>query len=319
VRVLVVDDDADGRATVARAVREAGYVCETAADGEEAWALHQRQPADVILADWVMPRAAGTELCRRVRAHDRDRYTYFVLVTALDDKDHLLGGMSSGADDYVVKPVDFDELRARLVAAERMIRAHRQLLGRNQALRRQSQRLRLASRVDHLTGVANRVRLAVDLAAARARVAAEGLPCSVGLCDIDRFKQYNDHFGHRDGDGVLRVVAHTLVATLRGADSVYRYGGEEFLVLLAGQSLANARAAMERARRAVEDLGIGAHPEGVVTISVGVAESRTSDGAGGEPLVGDGIDASSDAWLRRADAALYRAKALGRNRVETDG
>jgi diguanylate cyclase (GGDEF)-like protein len=177
----------------------------------------------------------------------------------------------------------------------------------------------VASRIDPLTCVANRRRLAEDLVAVRARIAAEGKPWSAGLCDVDHFKQYNDHFGHRDGDAVLRVVARTIAGAVREADSVYRYGGEEFLVLLAWQPLASACAVMERVRRAVEGLGIPAHPSGVVTISVGVAESRAKGGGPSAAPAADGIDAASDAWLRRADEALYQAKAQGRNHVVAGG
>lgn len=315
LRVLVVDDDEDDRAALASAVRSAGHVCVVAADGEEAWASHCRHPADVIFADWLMPNMPGTTLCKLVREADDERYTHFVLVTALGDRDHRLSGLSIGADDYLVKPVDLDELCARLATAERMIRAHRALQGRNRALRRDSQQLRVASRADHLTGVANRLRLTEDLAAARAHLATGAEPWSAALCDVDHFKQYNDHFGHREGDAVLRVIASTIVGALREADSVYRYGGDEFVALLRRQPLARACAVMDWVRRAVQDLGMAAHPSGVVTISVGVAESCSSVAGSGATPAGDGIDAASDAWLRRADEALYEAKAQGRNRV----
>jgi len=319
MRVLIVDDDEHTRIAMASAVRRVGYACDVAADGREAWAMNQAHPADVILADWLMPNMSGTDLCEQVRAADDERYTYFVLVTALGDKGHRLTGMHAGADDYLVKPIDLDELCARLAAAERILRAHRALRGRNRALRRDTQRLLAASHVDHLTGVANRRRLVEDLAALRARIVTESRPHAMAMCDIDHFKRYNDHFGHREGDAVLRVVAHTLVSTLREGDCVYRYGGEEFVVLLHGQPLASARAAMDRARRAVEDLRISAHPSGVVTISVGVAESGPLSEVSVAPPASDDLDAWSDAWIRRADEAQYRAKALGRNRVVADG
>lgn len=170
--------------------------------------------------------------------------------------------------------------------------------------------LRAVARVDPLTGVANRLRLEEDLEIV-ARRRADSAPGAALMIDIDRFKQYNDRHGHLAGDEVLRRVAGSLTAHTRPADRVYRFGGEEFLVLLPGATVADAAAVAERQRAAVAGLGIRTErpdgPDGeVLTISVGVARMTL-------PASGGAVD--PDSWLRAADEALYASKLGGRNRV----
>jgi diguanylate cyclase (GGDEF)-like protein len=308
LRVLIAEDDDSAREALEKAVESLGYECRSARDGHEAWEMHQRERADVILSDWNMPRMDGLELCRRTRSSaERGAYTYFIFMTSFADKEHFLRGMEAGADDYHAKPVDVEELEARLASAGRVISLYRELAEMNVALRRDSQVSFRVARVDTLTQVPNRLAMDEDLKAVWSRAERYGHRYSVALCDIDKFKGYNDRFGHLAGDEVLRRVAQTIRATLREGDSLYRYGGEEFLIVLPEQSLSEAVRAIDRVRAAVENLGIVAS-EGArqVTVSFGVAElDRDKDGGPQD-------------WLRRADAALYRAKEAGRNRVEAD-
>jgi two-component system chemotaxis response regulator CheY len=308
LKVLVVDDDDSARQGLEVAVRLLGYECRSARDGMEAWELHQGEHADVILSDWQMPRMDGIELCRRTRISEgAGPYTYFIFMTSFTDKEHFIRGMDAGADDYHTKPVDLDELRARLASAERVVSLYRKLAEQNAALRRDSQASFRVARLDSLTQVANRLSMDEDLKVLWSRSERYGHRYSIAICDIDRFKAYNDRFGHLAGDDVLRHVAQTIRAQLRQGDGLYRYGGEEFVVLLPEQSLPEAEKAMNRVRVAIEQLAIPASAGGpVVTISVGVAELHRDR------------DQSAEEWLRRADAALYRAKNGGRDRVETD-
>jgi two-component system chemotaxis response regulator CheY len=237
-------------------------------------------------------------------------YTHFVFITGSSDKAHFLEAMHAGADDYLTKPVDLDNLRARLEVARRAVTIQRQEDAKHSALRRKSDGDFRAARTDPLTAVSNRLELKEDLEVLASRVDRYGRPYSAALCDIDSFKAYNDCFGHLAGDDVLRRVAHTIHAGLRRGDGFYRFGGEEFLAILPEQSLAESAAGMERVRHEVEELRIIHAPEAsmpFVTISVGIAELN-SDSTGG-----------IEDWLRRADTALYMAKALGRNRVSTEG
>lgn len=297
--ILVAEDDDAGRQGLEKALAVLGHGCRLARDGEEAWELHRARRADVILSDWHMPRLDGVSLCKRLRASEAPpTYTYFILLTAYDDKEHFVRGMEAGADDYHTKPVDLDELRARLVSARRVVALRRTLAQSNADLRRDSQRIFAVARVDPLTQTGSRLRMEEDLRALWDRALRYGHGYCVGIVDVDRFKDFNDARGHLAGDEVLRGVARAAMETLRRGDAVYRYGGDELLVVLPEQSLDLAARALERVRAAVEKLG-------GPTVSVGVAQWGPADGA-------------PDGAIARADAALYRAKQSGRNRVEAD-
>lgn len=310
LRVLVVDEDEAERLALAEAIRSMGHTCRVAADALEAWNLHQESPAELILCEWSAPELTGVELCHRVRVWSPGVYTHFVLFTAIDQKARFLEGMRAGADDCLIRPIDLEVLEARLLAASRVSAVQRELLGRTRSLETDSQRLVVIARTDPLTEAANRRRLKEDMEAILDRAKRYGHRYCAGFCDIDWFKSYNDAFGHLAGDDAIRLVSYAIQRQLRRGDGFYRYGGEEFLVLLPEQSLSSAGECMERVRRAVASIHDG--PEGrnlsrPLTISVGVAELRAAEGP-------DAIRA----WLQRADAALYRAKQLGRNRVEVD-
>jgi diguanylate cyclase (GGDEF)-like protein len=251
-----------------------------------------------------MPRLDGLSLCRAVRAREQE-YTYFVLVTGQTEKRDVIEGMHAGADDYLTKPLDLDALLVRLMAAHRVLGAHRELSARNRELRRDSQRNFQLAHFDPLTGTRNRLALAEDMRAAREALTRYGSRCAVAMCDVDKFKAYNDEFGHVRGDAVLRQITEIMQRALRSGDRLYRFGGEEFVVLLREQSVEGATLAMQRLRCAVEAAAIKHAVEAgrpYLTISAGVAGLTARD--------------SDDDVIRRADRALYRAKSLGRNRVE---
>jgi diguanylate cyclase (GGDEF)-like protein len=304
MRVLIVEDSRASLAILERAVGALGHRCLTAGDGLSAWKLFCDEGADVVISGWVMPGIEGDELCRRVRSSEH--YAYFILLSAHGDKGHVMRGMEAGADDFLHKPLDLDELEARLAAASRVTALHRQLSVQHAELRRLSETASAQARCDPLTGIGNRLRMTEDLEVLESRATRYGQRYAVALCDIDHFKAYNDACGHQAGDEALRRVAQALAANCRSGDMVYRYGGEEMLIVLAEQELAGALAAGERMRAVVEALRI-AHPKSLagdlVTISVGVAQSGEGDARTGAGLV------------EAADAALYRAKAAGRNQV----
>lgn len=307
MRVLIAEDDAISRMILRRAVEKFGHECLVAEDGERAWELFQSTPeVDVIISDWMMPGIDGPEFCRRVRELNDGWYTFFIFLTALEDKEHLLEGMQAGADDYLAKPLDREQLQVRLIAASRVNSLHRQLNEQKMKLENLNRALFATSRRDPLTRLGNRLRLREDLATLSAKAERYGHSYCAILCDIDCFKAYNDHYGHLAGDGVLEKVAGVITRNLRTGDSAYRYGGEEFLVILPEQSLESASIAAERLRRDIEDLAItheAKTPPGVVTISLGLAVLQPGEKKPAETL------------LKEADAALYKAKEVGRNRV----
>jgi diguanylate cyclase (GGDEF)-like protein len=288
---------------VLRAVVERlGHACRLASDGDEAWQLFQEERPDVLITDWMMPGLNGPDLCRRVRLHEGDAYTYVILATALGEHENVLEGMEAGADDYLTKPISPFDVRARLVAAKRVTELHKELDRLHTALEAQA-------RTDALTGLGNRLRLHEDLEAMHDRAVRYGQAYCVAICDIDDFKQFNDTYGHQAGDDALRKIGAVLNETSRSGDCAYRYGGEEFLIVLAAQTLPQAVVAMERIRHAVEALAIphrASRAAEVVTISVGVSA-----------WVHEHLDTPS-AVLSRADHALYESKAAGRNRVTGD-
>ena len=309
MRVLIAEDDDATRSTFANAVRSLGHTCKTARDGREAWEIHESYRSEVIICDRSMPWMDGIELCRAVRLHEDDsNYTYFVFVTAHDTPEDLLLGMNVGADDYLTKPIDLKHFEARLAAAWRVVSHQRALVQSNANLRRDSERHFLAARVDALTTLGNRRQLDEDLLELRLSTATHGCRYAVGIGDIDWFKSYNDSYGHLMGDRALTAVGEVFRDQLRSDDRCYRYGGEEFVVLLRELSDGDAATALERVRRHTASLGL-AHagsPIGTLTISIGLAVATL------------GPDLDFEAWFKRADRALYQAKANGRNRVVTD-
>jgi two-component system cell cycle response regulator len=306
LRILIAEDDAVSRTILRRAVEKIGHECLAAADGEEAWGLYEENPdLDVIISDWMMPGVDGLELCRRVRGDGRGGYTYFIFLTALGDREYLLQGLEAGADDYLSKPLDRDELEMRLASALRVTELYRRLAFQNEELEKLNRMLFEQSRQDVLTSLGNRLRLTEDLQSLQSRAERYGHTYAVVVCDVDFFKAYNDTYGHLAGDEVLKRVADMISENIRGGDLAYRYGGEEFLITLPEQSLESAVSTADRLLRAVENLLIPheKNPPGVVTISLGVAALLA-----GKPM-------SADDLLKEADEALYRAKESGRNRV----
>lgn len=312
MKILVAEDDDVSRFMTVKAVQALGYECISADDGESAWRLYQREGADTVISDWMMPGMDGVELCKRIRRMDDRAYTYFIILTALSEREYRLEGMRAGADDYLAKPLDRDELHLRLIAAQRVTTLHRKLQEQARELERLNREFFESGRVDALTGIANRLRMQEDLRAVAARIERFGDGFSIALFDIDHFKLYNDTLGHVAGDEVLREVARALAGACRSGDTVYRYGGEEFLAILGTPNVELAAIIVDRMRVAVEELGL-THPKSstapVVTVSAGVASLL----AGGSGTVDDA--------LRRADMALFGAKQQGRNRlvVHEDG
>ena len=208
------------------------------------------------------------------RQTPRQGYTYFIFFTALSEKKQALLGIQTGADDYLTKPFDQHELEMRLIVAARVTALHQQLAEQQTELARMNELLFGQSRRDSLTQLGNRLKLREDLEALSSQLDHDQHRYCAIMCDVDSFKAYNDHYGHLAGDTALQIIARTIDQTSRAGDLVYRYGGEEFLWLLPGQSLAAATGAAERLRRAVEALGLehaGKWPAGVVTLSAGVA------------------------------------------------
>ncbi|MEV7662992.1 diguanylate cyclase [Paenarthrobacter sp. NPDC089316] len=294
MKILIADDDQISRMITKAAVEQSGHECIVAVDGDSAWQLFKEHSPEAVVTDLMMPGLNGLDLCRAIRAVEEDRYTYVILVTSHGSRQDVLAGMEAGADDYVTKPLDPFSLHIRLLAAQRITSLHADLARYRSALTEQA-------RTDPLTKVHNRLKLSEDLGKLQ-----DGSPgYCLAMVDVDNFKSYNDIYGHQAGDAALVAIAATLASEIRASDAVYRFGGEEFLLLLREHSAATAETVMERVRAAVHGLRIehSGDPDGVLTISAGIAAST------------DGHRAGTGQLMREADLALYAAKAAGRNRV----
>ncbi len=301
-RVLLVEDSPVYQRLIAGHLREWGFEVVSLADGLQAWTLlQQAHSPKLALMDWVMPKMDGTEVCRRLRQRGAcESYVYTVLLTAKDGREDLLSAMDAGADDFLVKPFDELELKARLMVGRRILDLQAELISAREGMR-------YSATHDSLTGLKNRGELMDTLRRDLARSKREKTPVAIALIDVDRFKAVNDELGHPFGDDVLKEVARRLRSSLRPYDSVGRYGGEEFLIVLPGCDLAAGLVRADQIR-----VTIGAVPirtsrkERAVTVSMGIAVSNSGD-----------LDV--ERLLNQADVALYEAKRNGRNRVEPAG
>ncbi|MFA5507721.1 MAG: diguanylate cyclase [Vulcanimicrobiota bacterium] len=290
------------------AVKALGHTVVEAADGTFAWETFARTHFDVVISDFLMPEMNGRDLCRKVRLSPHSDYTYFIIVSARTKAEQILEGFKSGVDDYLPKPVSTTELECRLISAERVIAMHRELTQANSQLLQLSNKLRMESRRDALTGVGNRLLFEDDIRRYLDERRRYDREFFLGLCDIDNFKLFNDTYGHLEGDRILKAVAETLANKSRASDACYRFGGEEFLLVFPHQDSEGAEAVAERLRKAVEKLAIMHEknpPYGKVTLSIGLSRLKATQSH------------QVDGCLKRADDALYRSKARGKNRITT--
>jgi two-component system cell cycle response regulator len=300
MRVLVAEDTLTSRLVLQATLARWGYEVLAVASGNEAWEELQKPDAPALLVlDWEMPGMDGIDLCREVRAREGDRPRYIILLTGRNSTEDLVAGLEAGANDYVRKPFDPAELQARVDVGRRFVELYDQLLASQRAVEH-------LARTDSLTQIMNRGAIMARLTEEIARAKREGSSLALGIMDVDHFKRVNDTRGHAAGDQVLREVVRRLAVATRPYDGLGRIGGEEFLVLIPGASRHHGRAVLERAREVVCATPIE-HADREIDVTVSLGGTTT---CGDEP---------ADQVLTRADEALYRAKELGRNRVEMTG
>ena len=300
-RILLVGDEKIS-ARIAETLQERGYEVEAAHALASGFEMAQGHDYHVILTNDSVAGEDALRLCSQLRAHEKTRNTPILVGVAPGDNAKIAKALELGVNDYVLRPVDRDELFARVRTQVRQ-----KLL--DDRLRATYAQNLTAAVTDSLTGLNNRHYLESHFVAVSRRLESAKKPISLLVLDLDKFKSVNDTHGHMVGDEVLKGLARRILGNLRTMDTAVRYGGEEFLVLMPEATLAEATAAAERLRRAVADQPFDASvPEGklAATISIGVAS--TMAGA-------DGLHAV----IKAADAALYEAKRTGRNRVVTAG
>lgn len=299
MKVLIAEDDVISRRMLEGMVGKWGYEPVVVTNGADALkALEESGAPRLALLDWMMtPGPDGVEICRELRAAIERPYIYVLLLTARTEKQDLLEALAAGADDYLTKPFDVNELRARLLAGQRIVQLQDELIAAREVLRFQANH-------DALTGLYSRPEILRILGREIQRCQRQNTPLGVAMADLDHFKKVNDEQGHLAGDMVLREATRRMARAVRTYDSVGRYGGEEFLIVSPAIDAAGLTVQCQRIREAVaaEPIIAGTGPV-QVTISIG-AFVGAPDSLEPERLLG---------W---ADTALYRAKESGRNRFE---
>jgi diguanylate cyclase (GGDEF)-like protein len=304
VKILVAEDDPVSRRLLEVTLSKWGYEVVACADGQAAWDVLKAPDApQLVILDWMMPHMDGLQVCKNVRNPDErsaEPYVYIILLTAKSQKIDMVTGLEAGADDYLTKPFDAQELRMRLRAGRRILDLLDELVRAREIMREQS-------RKDSLTQLCSRATvlelLKNELDRSQRDSVDRDVPVSVVLADLDHFKHINDTYGHLAGDAVLRETARRMRDAIRPYDNIGRYGGEEFLLVLSNCDTIGATTIAERLLHAVrKDTIVLAEGTVSVTLSAGVATS--------------GIVQDAETLVGAADAALYRAKRSGRNRVE---
>ena len=299
MKVLIAEDDPISRVLLSRLLVKSGYEVVATANGSEAWEVLRKEGAPrLAVLDWMMPGMDGLAVCQRVRARSGGAYTYILLLTSKDATPDLVEGLESGADDYLTKPLNPEELKARLRAGLRILRLEDQLVAAREEMQ-------VKATHDALTRLWNRSAILDMLQRDIARARREGSSVGVLLCDIDHFKSVNDTHGHAAGDEVLQEAARRFVDSVRDYDVVGRYGGEEFLIFLPGCPSRKTADRAEQIRLAFSSppFHTKAGPLNI-TLSIGAVAAA------------DWKTASTEELIRISDAALYRAKNAGRNRTE---
>jgi two-component system, cell cycle response regulator len=296
MRILIADDDLTSRTVLRGVLVRQGYEVEVTTDGESALAAMTTPSApSVAILDWMMPGLTGPEVCRRIREAASDKPPYVILLTVRGEKADIVEGLEAGADDYLSKPFDPAELRARIEVGRRMVELQARLIEARDALSH------LATH-DPLTAILNRRAFADALHREMDREGRQDEGMALAVLDIDDFKGINDRFGHQAGDEVLCGIVGRLSHNLRSYDVLGRLGGDEFVVLANDVGQDEAIALFERVRARVAESPIPTRAGPIpVTVTAGVALWRPGQ--------------SDDDLYTAADAALYQAKAEGRNRV----
>ena len=296
MKVLIAEDDITSRIILDSVLKKWGFTPVLVCDGKEAWNVMQSKDAPKLaILDWQMPELNGIEVCQRIREVDTSDPPYLIVLTSKDEKKDIVKALDAGANDFISKPYDNEELRARINVGQRMVKLQSALGDVYQALKHEAMH-------DPLTNIFNRRAILNLLEKEIARAKREKTSLCIGLCDLDHFKRVNDTYGHQIGDEVLIAFTRFATEKLRLNDHVGRYGGEEFLIVASGSKGLKQETMFERICEYVRNSEIRVEKANIsITVSIGVARYT-------------GVE-NSDALLAAADTALYHAKKIGRDRV----
>ena len=297
LRILIADDDPISSRILQKTLRDWKFDAVLAANGSEAWDRLREPDIRMALLDWMMPGMSGPELCQRLRAEAKTKYTYITLLTSRDSPQDIVAGLEAGADDYMTKPVQIQELKARLQTGRRIVELEDKLLASQKRL------YELATK-DGLTRLWNRRTILQFLEDELAHGARQESPTSVIMIDVDNFKSINDTCGHLAGDRVLATLASRLQKQVRPYDRIGRYGGDEILIVLPDCGVDIASRIAERLRTACIEKPARLHSQPLgFTLSIGCASTENI------------VHPTSDRLIHIVDQAMYEAKRMGRDRV----
>ena len=292
--VLVVEDDPVSSRILEKSLTKSGRKVVTAGNGREALDLLEKTFFPIVITDWMMPELDGLELCRRIRKREWPSYVFIILLTARGAVDDIITGLDAGADDYLTKPFNKAELKARLRAGTRILG----LYGKINKL----------SITDPLTQCFNRGYLMKNLTKEIKRSIRYKNNLYIVMSDIDHFKNINDSYGHQTGDLVLKEFASLIMNSFRDdVDWLARYGGEEFILVLPETGRGGAWQAAERIRKRVSEM--------IIPVKEGTIQITSSFGISGFEENNSAANISANALIAEADKCLYQAKREGRNRV----
>jgi len=296
VRILIAEDNRLTRLMLESTLKRWGYEVIATSNGQEALdALLHDDTVSLAILDWMMPKGDGITVCRELRARKTEPYIYIILLTARNNKEDIVAGLEAGADDYVAKPFHPEELRVRIRVGERIVDLHRKLL-------QAREELRLQALTDPLTKIWNHGAILERVDQELERAARRRTPLSVAMLDVDHFKRVNDTYGHAVGDRVLIETAERLKEVLRPYDSLGRYGGEEFLVVVPNVGHEAVQSVGQRLCDAIRNRPyLVGELELPITISVGLSVWQPHEGTDSSQLI------------QQADLALYHVKRHGRN------
>lgn len=294
MKILIAEDDSVARRVLENRVTKWGYDIVSVDNGARAMEILESDDGPKLaILDWVMPGMDGLQICKSIRKQPQKDYIYILLLTSKNRQEDLVQALEAGADDFISKPPDKNELRLRLRTGKRIIQLQNELT--------------FQTTHDFLTGLWNRFAIMSRLSTEFSRAVRHNSPLSIAMADLDRFKQINDTYGHQAGDTVLVETGARMMNTLRAYDAVGRYGGEEFLLIFPECEMKNAITVCERVRSAICETPIHLKEGAIdVTASFGISTLNFTE------------DTQIETMINRADNALYKAKENGRNRVETE-
>jgi len=303
--ILLVEDNKMQADIIRVFLEKNGYDVSWVEDGMSAFKAARTQKVDIVLLDLVLPDIDGNEVCRWLKLDQSTRGIPIIMLTAKHSVDDKVASLEAGADDYLPKPFDEDELNARIYARLRAKLQEEELKQKNRQLEDMLTRVEALAIMDSLTGLYNRRRFEFVLEGEFKRATRYHIPMSCLMIDIDHFKMVNDSFGHQGGDTVLREMAQLIQTTIREVDTPARWGGEEFIVLSPNTPKEKANLAATRILNAIAQHTFSGVQGGKITVSIGVAG-----------IPDPAID-TKDKLVHAADLAMYAAKKKGRNRVES--